>query len=1140
MRVEFQGLRQAWNIPARISLSCAIGLPFERGNRKSLIGSLGACGESMSDIRDWLAARGFERFADSFEENEVDLEALRELTDADLKEMGLPLGPRVKLRKGIAAFAEGVAEEAAVATQGSRAEARLRGIPGGKSEGDAPHAATEAATPAGAERRQLTVMFVDMVGSTRLSAELDPEDLRQLLLDYQSAVGEAVSKFDGHIARYFGDGVLCYFGWPRAHEKSAEEAVRAGLAVTDAVAGVQTAAKEPFAARVGIATGLVVVGDIIGEGASEEEAVVGETPNLAARLQGLAEPGQVVVSDTTRRLVAGAFTVGSLGSVELKGLGEVEAFAVTGEESDASQFQALAFGRATELVGREHELAMVQDRWKRAMAGEGQAVLLLGEAGIGKSRIVQAFCESLEGVTHYQVRQRWTPFHTDTPFYGSVQHVLGVAQFRPEDTDDDKLDRLEALLLDEKHAPIYAELLGIDASKRYGPHGMTSEQLRYATLHAMADEIVTVSRRRPVCMIMEDAHWMDASSFELARVIFEKLGSERILVLIPARPEIDPSFANHPAFTRISLNRLGTQEVHRIIHSIAGGKALPPELVDDITRKTDGVPLFVEEVTKSVLESDHVTETDDAFELDVSVDSLEVPATLQDSLMARLDRQPSAKEVAQVAACMGREFDTEALQAVTGFKEGVLTGALDQLREVDVISRRGASPQNYRFRHALLCDAAYQSLLKAKRRQMHGRIVDYLESLPASEPEIIAQHAYQAGLIEKAVGQLREAASRDFMQSAYAEAAAHSERAVRWIRELPDSHERLVNEAKLQGMASYALIPNEGYSSPRTLASFDRAAEIALMAGDISISVSSLTGQALAKMTRGDRAGMVAAANELQRISNEDGRDYFRFYGAMMKGYAFILGGEIDDGRRLISEAKSLYVDEHERRGLRAGYPMWDSMMWWEQMGAWVAGDPAIDDEISECIERAALGKFDAERTAFARCWCPTFYTFLALANRDLDMAATLATRSLGLAIKHDIPTYEGWGRCVLAIREMADGDVEHAMGQFAAASAQVAALSFGWGQPTFRAEFAKALLGRGMVEEAKEVSRQAKEALIRTRELWWEPEVWRVAGDVCLAEGDRAGAETEYRKAIDVAQRQGSMAWQRRAETSLSGLRAG
>lgn len=1076
-----------------------------------------------TDIARWLAAHGFERFTEVFIENEIDLEALRELTDEDLKELGLPLGPRVKMRKAIQALASDAGEESPPA------------------EADSPPPQPEPAPHAEAERRQLTVMFVDMVGSTELSRELDPEDMRQLLLDYQSAVAEAVTGYDGHIARYFGDGVLCYFGWPRAHENAAEEAVRAGLAITQAVASLPSPGTEPLAARVGVATGLVVVGDIIGEGASEEEAVVGETPNLAARLQGLAEPGEVVLSDTTRRLVDKAFTTSSLGAVELKGFSnDVCAFVVTGEQSPQAHFEARPRDETRQLIGREHELAMIRERWKRAVAGEGQAVLLTGEAGIGKSRIVQAFYEGLRGETHYRIRHRWTPFHTDTPLYGSIQHLLSAARFSPEDDDETKLDKLERILMDTTRAPVIAELLGLDGSARYGKLELSSEQLRYETLHALADETVDITSRRPVCMILEDAHWSDATSLELLRLIMDKVRTERFLALLPARPELESSLSSHPILTRITLNRLSTAEVHQLIGSVAGGKSLPQALVEDITAKTDGIPLFVEEVTKSVLESDHVTETEDAFELTVPVDSLAVPTTLQDSLMARLDRQPSAKEVAQVAACVGREFDTESLIAITGIGAPTLQGALDQLCEVDVVSRRGVAPDiRYRFRHALLCDAAYQSLLKAKRRDVHGRIVAFLESRDSSGPEILAQHAYQAGLHETAIQYLRAAASRDFAQSAYTEAAAHAARALRWIRELPESVTRLVTEAKLQVMLAYALIPHEGYSTPRTTEAFDRAADIARTTGDVSISVPALTGKALVRLTRGDHAELASTTDELERICNEDGRDYMRFYGAMMKGFAHLLRGEIEPGRQLLGEAKRLYVDDHERRGLRAGYPMWDSLTWWEQKGAWLAGDTTYDASIAESMALAVRGEHDLDRPAFARCWQPTFYTLIALANEDIDLAYRLTKRTRDLATKHAIPSYVAWSTTILAVHEMTRGSVELAFQHYREARAQTATSGFAWGQAAFQIEFAKALLGRGLVEEARELCGEATETLERTRELWWEPEVLRVDGDVCLAEGNRKGAEAAYRKAIEVAQAQGTLAWERRASASLAALTA-
>lgn len=1076
----------------------------------------------MTGIESWLADHGFERFTDVFVENEIDLEALSELTDEHLKELGLPLGPRVKMLKAIQRLALDAPDDSRPRTDDSRERT------------DA-----EASVHGGAERRQLTVMFVDMVGSTQLSRELDPEDLRQVLLDYQEAVAEAVSRFDGHIARYLGDGVLCYFGWPRAHENAAEEAVRAGLAVTEAVASLRFATTDAIAARVGIATGLVVVGDLIGEGAAEEEAVVGETPNLAARLQGLAQPGEVVVSEATRRLVDRVFTVSPLGAVELKGFAdEVNAFAVTGERSQKVHFEAPAAEHLSKLVGREHELAMIEERWERVLVGEGQAILLTGEAGIGKSRIIKAVNERLRGEEHYRVRHRCTPFHTDSPLYPSIQHMLHAARFLPEDSIDTKLDKLEGILIDKDLAPLMAELLGLDGAARYGKLEISAEQRRYRLLHACSDEMVALSKRRPVVIIMEDAHWVDATTLELMRLVMDKIRRERCLLLIPARPEIDSAFSNHPGLTRITVNRLSARQGHEIIRSVAGGKSLPSALAEDIIAKTDGVPLFVEEVTKSVLESDHVKETDDAFELTVPIGSMAIPSTLQDSLMARLDRQQSVKELAQVAACIGREFDTKSLSAISALDEPALKDALDQLCEAEVISRRGIElDMSFRFRHALLCDAAYQSLLKAKRRDIHQRIVEFLEAQPTAAPEVVAQHAHEAGLQEKAAGCLRIAASKAFEQSAYAEAVALTTKALTWIDALPASEWKLVAETKLRIALAYELIPHAGYSAARTTKAFSKATALARKTGEISYLMPALTGQALVMMTRGDHAHLAIIADDMLRIGDESGYDNVRFYGVMTQGFARLIRGDIDKGRDYMREAKALYVDEHERRALRAGYPIWDCICWWEGIGAWLAGDVAVADAISESLEKA-LDHDDLALSVFARCWVPAFHSLLALANQDLAKASRLAQHTLELSKEHKIPSYLAWCKYVMAIHMMAHGDIDLALEAFATADRLAAELEFGWARPTFRIEFAKASLARGLVEEARKLCQEAAETIARTQETWWEPELLRTEGDVYRAEHETDDAEAAYLKAIEVARGQGARAWELRAANSLAELR--
>ena len=506
--------------------------------------------------------------------------------------------------------------------------------------------------------------------------------------------------------------------------------------------------------------------------------------------------------------------------------------------------------------------------------------------------------------------------------------------------------------------------------------------------------------------------------------------------------------------------------------------------------------------------------------------------------MARLDRQQSAKELAQVAACIGREFDAESLHAISSLDAPALKDALDQLCEAEVISRRGIEPvMSYRFRHGLLCDAAYQSLLKAKRRLIHGRIVEFLAARPSSAPEIMAQHAYEAGLQEKAVDGLRTAASRALKQSAFAETVALTTKAVAWIEALPESDSKLAAETRLQIMLAWALIPHVGYSAARTTNAFSRAAELAREAEDRSRLVSALTGQVVVMMTRGDHALLASIADELQRIGDEADSDFVRFYSVMARGYQSMLRGDIEKGRHEIREAKALYDDEHERRGLRAGYPMWDCLSWWEGIGAWLAGDIAVADHLGRSVEKA-LSHDDLALSAFARCWVPVFHSLLALANQDLDLGLRLAQHALDLSNEHKIPSYVPWCKYVMAVHTMAHGEIESALEEFAAADALAAELEFGWAQPTFRTEFAKALLARGRVEEARQFCQEATEAISRTKELWWQPELLRTKGDVYLAEHKTDEAEAAYLKAIEVAQQQGARSWELRAETSLAELR--
>jgi class 3 adenylate cyclase len=603
------------------------------------------------------------QYEQAFRDNDIDADVLPELTEADLERLGVAsLGHRKRLLRGTAALREGPA---------SRPMARPRSGPHGEEPGPA--------ETRQAERRQLTLMFVDLVGSTALSGRLDPEEMRAVLRVYQDAVVGEVTRHGGHVAKFLGDGVLAYFGWPRADEDDAERAVRAGLAIVGAAGSLATPAGGPLAARVGIATGLVVVGDLIGEGSAREEVVVGETPNLAARLQEAAAPGAVVVADGTRRLLGEVFDLRPLGPTRLKGFADLaEAFRVAGERPSSSRFEARRPGRLLPMIGREQELALVLERWRQARDGEGQAVLLVGEAGIGKSRLVRAVLDAVAGEEHTALRYQCSPHHTGTALWPVVRQLTSATDLGPADDDAARLDKLEALLRQGDVAeavPLIAGLLGIDAGDRYPVADLTPQQRRYRTLAALVGQLLGLARRRPVLMVLEDAHWIDPTTLELVGLALDRIARAKVLMLVTSRPDNQPTLGGHPHVARLTLNRLGRGPTEAIVTRLASDRALPPEVLGEIAARTDGVPLFVEELTKAVLEA--------------GITGTAVPASLHASLMARLDRVPGVKEVAQVAACIGREFDYPLLAAVSPVPEPELRAVLDRLAAAELVFARG-------------------------------------------------------------------------------------------------------------------------------------------------------------------------------------------------------------------------------------------------------------------------------------------------------------------------------------------------------------------------------------------------------------------------------------------------------------------
>jgi class 3 adenylate cyclase/predicted ATPase len=758
------------------------------------------------DIATWLDGLGLGRYADVFAENEIDLDALPHIIEEDLKEIGVALGPRRKLLAAIAALD---VSQALASPEDANA--------GGPIVSEA-------------ERRQLTVVFCDLVGSTELSAKLDPEDLRDVMRGYQDAVAGAVIPYGGHIGKYLGDGVLVLFGWPRAYEDQAERAVRASIDAVAAVRVAPVAGENPLQVRVGIATGQVVVGDLIGERGREDEAVSGETPILAARLQQLAAAGQIVVSDATKRLIGRTFTVDDLGGHELKGFAEpVRAWSVAGENISEYHFE-VSYGAAfTPLVGRTTELHLLLDRWQLACDGEGQVVMISGEPGIGKSRLLQGLCIHAAETEHVRVQYQCSPYHTNSTLYPAIQQVIREAGIVSSDDGDAKLDKLEALLESgndraSADVQIFSHLLSLPYQTRYGKLTLPAQQIKERLLDALVDRLCHMAAHRPVLFLFEDAHWIDPTSLEFLERAIGRLQDARVLLIVAHRPGWQPPTSGHSHVTSLQLNRLGRVRSADIVRGIAG-ETLGENLVAHIVERADGVPLFIEELTKSLVESGF------------GGTAADIPPTLQASLTERLDRLGDAKEVAQIGAVIGREFSHALLAAVAGKSETDLQVVINRLVQSELLFRWGEPPEtSYSFKHSLVRDTAYDSLLFASRRRWHRKVAETLEgefvAVSEGEPEVVAHHWLEANEPTYATPLLLRAGRLASGRSANKEAVVHLEKCLA-LHDLEESND-LSKTRELQILAAFgpALMTVKGFGNSEVGEILRRAYAVCEQIGD--------------------------------------------------------------------------------------------------------------------------------------------------------------------------------------------------------------------------------------------------------------------------------------------------------------------
>src|SRR5216683_3462131 len=682
--------------------------------------------------------------------------------------------------------------------------------------------ATPTAVSAAGERRHLTMLFCDLVGSTEIAAHLDPEEWRETVASYQRVAAEAITRFDGYVAQYLGDGVMAYFGWPEAHDNDAERAARAGLAILDAIAKLnEQSERRKLSARVGIDSGAVVVG----ASAGKEADVFGDAPNIAARVQSAADPDTVMITDATYRLVSGVFGVEDRAPQQLKGIERpLQLYRVIQPSGARGRLEAAAAMRGlTPFVGREDEMRLLLNRWERVLDGEGQVALIIGEAGIGKSRLVQRFHEQIKGTPHTWVEAATAPFFQNTPFY-SISGLLRQLVALRGDQADGQFPQLASRLTSAgvkpaEAIPLIAPLLNLPLSAKYPPSSLSPEQQRRLLLATLVEWVLGAARVQPFVIVIEDLHWADPSTLELIQLLAEQGATARLLLLYTARPEFRAEWPLRAHHTHITLNRLSARNVREMITQVAARNALANETVVAVIERTSGVPLFVEELTRVVLES-----------VDARLTAHQIPVTLHDSLMARLDRLGPAKEVAQVGAVIGGAFSYELLHAVYPIAEENLRSALRKVADAELIYVRGIPPDaTYQFKHALIRDTAYEALLRSRRHELHQRIAHTLEErfpdTASLAPELMAHHCTEAGLVAQAVRYWRRAGRRAIERTANVEAIAQLGKGLELARTLPASSERLTEEVKLQIALLTPLIATKGYTAPEVERACNRALE---------------------------------------------------------------------------------------------------------------------------------------------------------------------------------------------------------------------------------------------------------------------------------------------------------------------------
>jgi class 3 adenylate cyclase/predicted ATPase len=1079
------------------------------------------------DVSRWLAEQRLGHYADAFAKNGIAGDILRELTDADLKELGLNLGDRKRLLKAIAALDAGPTQDRITQAESIAKKERATG----------------------AERRQLTVMFVDLVGSTELAARLDPEDMGGVIRAYQGCCAEVIGRWGGHVAKYMGDGVLAYFGWPQAHEDEAERAVRAGLDLTDAIELLAAPSGEALAARVGIATGLVMVGELIGEGAAQEQTVVGETPNLAARLQALAMPGSLVISQGTRRLVGGLFELADIGPLSLKGFAEpVAAWRVEGEGRAEGRFEALHGERLTPLVGREHELGILLERWAWAKDGDGQMVFLSGEPGIGKSRVIRTLRERIGNEPYTPLSHYCSPYHANSALYPVIDLLERAARLDRDEPAEEQLAKLEAVLarasdrLDHV-VPLLAALLGVPTGERYPTLALTPEVQKQRTLQALVDQLAGLAAQQPVLALYEDVHWIDPSTVELLSLVIERVQRLPVLALITFRSEFQPPWTAQAHVTTLTMGRLGRRQGADLVARVSGEKPMPTEVVEQIVARTDGVPLFVEELTKTVLESGLLADAGDRWELAGPLPPLAIPATLHDSLMARLDRLAKVKEVAQIGAVIGRDFSHGLLATVADRPEPQLHAALDELVNSELVFRRGTPPDaTYTFKHALVQDAAYQSLLMSKRHQLHARIAEALEGqfpdTAETQPELLAQHFTDAGLAARAIPYWRRAGELAAARSANVEAIAHLSKGLELVGTLPETPEQLDEELALRLAIGGPLIATKGNAAPEVERTYSRAWALCEQLGRSDELFPVLRGLWTNHLVRGEFRRAHDLAERLVVLADEERALLRRAHACRALGSTLFFIGRLADafqqfGRGIKLDGAVEDLGQHRAHALLHGEHPGVFCRMYQAWALWHLGYP---DQALEMVN-SALDLSHRLAQPHSTAFAPSFAAVLHNWRGEFAVARMRAEMAIEVARTHRMSALFGHATVCRGFALVGLGQQTEGIAQIRTGLADWNATGARLTETHWLGFIAEAHIRAGQFDDAITALDRAAETAAVTGECHYQAELDRLRGVVLAQTGERTEAASWFQQAIDTARRQQAKSLELRGTTSLGRL---